>query len=108
MIVILHVPDTERIINSLSNTRNLLATGEVSDNDEIYIIFNASAVTAIIQTEIPPILVKDKRVKLVLCKNSLNANHIPDSLIPPIYSTVPSAIQEILRLQVMGALYVRP
>jgi len=108
MIIILHLPDSARIGNGLSNAKNLLSTEDFSDNDMIYIILNGSAVAAIIDADIPPVLRNDVRVKLVLCKNSLIANHILDAQIPPFYVIVPSAIQEIVRLQATGAFYVRP
>lgn len=106
MKIILHVPDKNRIDNAFANARNLLK--EAGFNGDIAIVFNGDAVSDVIGRIISAALKQAPTVTLLLCQNSLNAQHIDVSTLPVTFHVVPAAITYIIDQQSQGALYIRP
>ncbi|MGG6134358.1 hypothetical protein ACQV2E_00580 [Pantoea allii] len=106
MKIILHVPDKNRIDNAFANARNLLKGAGF--NGDIAIVFNGDAVSDVIGRIISDALKQAPTVTLLLCQNSLNAQHIDVSTLPVTFHVVPAAITYIIDQQSQGALYIRP
>lgn len=106
MKIILHVPDKTRIKNAFSSAINFIK--DCSEQADIFLVFNADALTEIINTEIPEGLVKAPAVKFLLCNNSLKANNIDSQGLPEHFAVIPAAITYIVQQQVLGAYYIRP
>ncbi|MDU6414604.1 DsrE family protein [Mixta calida] len=106
MKVILHVPDSLRIKNALSNARNILKGME--GQHDIAVVFNADAVSEVLKITVPDDILNAESVSLYLCNNSLIANQIDASTVPESFSIVPAAVVFVLEKQSEGYLYIRP
>jgi len=106
MKIILHVPDALRIKNAFSNIKNILNGMEGSI--DIAVVFNADAVSGVLEIPLPEDIPNTQNVDFYLCNNSLIANQIDVNTIPDSFSIVPVAIIFIIEKQSEGYVYIRP
>ena len=113
--VVFHIDEMYKWALTLGNVKNFIKD---IGSAEYYIgiVVNAEAVKIFADTndaELHTLLQEMKRlvqpgIKIMVCRNALQANAIPETIMPEFVSVVPAGITRLVVLQKAGYCYIKP
>lgn len=111
--VLFHINEPENWKKVITNVKNFIKDVGVG-GAEIEVLANGNAVIILKdKNEYEEVLdqlaeITDKKVKVVVCNNALNAHEIHKEVLPAFVEVVPAGITEIVKRQNEGYAYIKP